>query len=137
MPTTDEEAHRISWRATQLRSGTEYRHAGRLVRGATVDQLRNVRPQTELYAAARLQIGTWDQIAKSAKNLTDPQKREFFKAQPAAHMWQRLEPAVTRIRRDELGADYAKDFEDLAADSLGPDRAFATADAQAICALFC
>ena len=137
MPITDAEANQVTWGATQLRSGTEYRNAGRLIRQASPQELGDVRPRTDLYAAVRLQIGTWDQIAKWASNLTHPQKAEFFKTQPAKYMWEHLKPAVTKIRRDELGPNYARDFEILADESVGDDGKFKSAGEQAIVTMFC
>jgi len=137
MPITDAEANQITWHATQLRSGTEYRGAGRLIRPASPQQLGNVQPGTDLYAAVRLQIGTWDQIAKMASNLTHPQKAEFFKTQPAKYMWEQLKPAVTKIRQELGQVAYAKDFEILADESVGSDGKFKSAAEQAIVTMFC
>jgi hypothetical protein len=113
MAITDEEARRISVQVTQLRSGSEYRGAGRIIRPLPAAQLAAVQPKNEVYSGVRLQIGTWDQIARFVKDFSPQQLNEFFKGQPVAHMWRRLEPAVKKIRAD-LHGNYAKDFEDLA-----------------------
>jgi hypothetical protein len=112
MPVTDQEARLISFQATQLRSGSEYRQAGRILRLLTAADLAALQPKSDVYGGARLQIGTWDNIARSVKEFSRQQLAEFFRSQPVAHMWRRLEPAVRKIRA-ELGANYAKDFEDL------------------------
>ena len=83
---TDEEARQISFRATQLRSGEEYRHAGRLIRLMDPKELGHVTPKNDVYGAARLQIGTWDHIARSAQALSPDQLKEFFTGQPVGHM---------------------------------------------------
>jgi hypothetical protein len=112
MPVTDQEARLISFEATQLRSGGEYRNAGRILRLLTPADLAAVQRKSNVYAGVRLQIGTWDYIGRSVKDFNAKQLSEFFKGQPVAHMWRRLSPAVEKIRGD-LGPNYAKDFQDL------------------------
>jgi hypothetical protein len=111
---TDEEARQIFFRATQLRSGEEYRRAGRLIRLMDPQELGHVTPKNDVYGAARLQIGTWDQIARSAQALSSDQLKEFFRGQPVGHMWRRLQYAAAKIRNDILkDPNYGLAFQDL------------------------
>jgi hypothetical protein len=111
---TDEEARQISFRATQLRSGEEYRRAGRLIRLMDPRELAHVTTKNDVYGAARLQIGTWDQISLSARALSAEQRKEFFNGQPVGHMWRRLQYGVVRIRTEILkDSNYGSAFEQL------------------------
>jgi hypothetical protein len=114
MPISDEEARQISREAYRLRSGGEYRSAGRILRLRSAAELSSVQRRTDVYAAARFQIGTWDHIARCAKDFSQHQLDEFFRSQPVGFMWSHLQPALAQIRTESGMANYAKDFENLA-----------------------
>jgi hypothetical protein len=129
----------------QLRSGTEYQRAFRLVRrsGKSADdmaKLARADKNSDEYAALRLLIGTWEGIAISFKNFSKAQLHGAFRCHPVSLLWNLLEPAIAEIRKD-LGGGFAKEFEGLhrlydswtkAADG----KEFRTAQQQAICARF-
>jgi hypothetical protein len=114
IPMNDYEALQVTAQVVQFRSGPEYRRACQSARHRTSADLANAAENSEDYAAIRLVISTWDQIAILTKGFSATQKHDFFKTQPITLVWNALQPAVSVIRDAKgLGPTFAKDFQDL------------------------
>jgi hypothetical protein len=136
---TEQDALHISMHIDSLRSGTEYRSAYLLIRRRRPDVAR-LDKESDEYAAIRLLIGTWEQIAIFAQNFNEKQRKKWFRCQPVSLMWEFLKDAVEVIR-NSTGENYAANFEALHRqyqDWIGTadGKNYRTAEMQAICGRF-
>jgi hypothetical protein len=97
---------------TQLRSNPEYQQAGRLVRRLSPEDVGNAASKSDVHAALRLLIGTWERIATLAKGFDVAQRNTFFKSHPVSLMWLSLEPAIN-ANRTRLHPGFASEFQNL------------------------
>jgi hypothetical protein len=136
---TQQEVLQISIHIDALRSGTEYRKAYLLLRRrgpaiATLDK------ESDEYAAMRLLIGSWEQIAIFVQTFTASQRNKWFRCQPVSLMWEFLKTEIEEIRKS-AGKKYAENFEILHDQHQAwiktPDgKDYRTAAQQAICGKF-
>jgi hypothetical protein len=90
------------------------------------------------YSYILLLIGTWERIGILAKDLSAPQRRQFFRCTPAGLMWEALRPAIEAIGGYQMIAPNFKELNDQYQAWLkSPDGAmFTTVARQTVCALF-
>jgi hypothetical protein len=136
---TEQEVLEVSMHIDSVRSGTEYRKAYLLIRRSRPN-ISKLDKESDEYAAIRLLIGTWEQIAIFVQNFNQKQLTRWFRCQPVSLMWEFLEIAVQEIRKG-VGEQYAQNFEALhqkyQAWIKSPDgKDYRTAEMQAICGKF-
>jgi hypothetical protein len=136
---TQQEVLQISIHIDALRSGTEYRKAYLLLRrrGSAITKLDK---ESDEYAAIRLLIGTWEQIAIFTQTFNEKQRHKWFRCQPVSLMWEFLKTGIEEIRKS-AGKKYAENFERLHDQHQAwiktPDGTdYRTAEQQAICGKF-
>jgi hypothetical protein len=137
---TESEFLQLTLQLAQLRAGTEYQKAFRLVRRNRPEQMARADKNSEEYAAIRLLIGTWEGIAIIGNGFSAAQRKRFFRCHPVLLLWRLLEPAA-KVIRSETDKRFAKEFEDLAMSyrvwtESKDGQEFRTAEQQAICARF-
>jgi hypothetical protein len=132
---------------SQLRSGTEYRNACRLLRRnyktrEDMTRLAKGDRSSEEFEALRFLIGTWERIAIIFFSLNKTQRQQVFPCNPVSLIWIFLNPAIVEMRKSRGFDNFASKFEALHQEyqawiktKAGHD--YRTAEQQAICALFC
>lgn len=136
---TEQEVLQVSMHIDMLRSGSEYRKAYLLIRRRRPDITR-LDKESEEFAAIRLLVGTWDQIAVFVQGFSEQQRHKLFRCQPVSLMWEFLRAAILEIRKS-VGERYAYNFEGLHEQHQewirSPDgEDYRTAEKQAICGRF-
>jgi hypothetical protein len=128
MPGNDHETLQVLIEVHELRLKPQYQAGIALLMSGSesptekANQMaRSKTPQD--YAAVRIMIGTWENIATHVQGFGPEQKQQLFKCNPILLMWKILEKAVGTIRQE--GADpfihkstpnFAERFERLAAE---------------------
>jgi hypothetical protein len=102
----------VTMQVSELTSSTEYRQAMLLSRRRGPENLANADKNSEEYAAVRLLIGTWNEIATFCGGFSAKQRSQFFRSHPVSLAWQYLEPATLIIRQD-IDEVFAMEFESL------------------------
>jgi hypothetical protein len=139
MQMTEQDVLHVSTHIDKLRSGSEYRKAYLLIRRSRPD-ITKLDKESEEFAAIRLLVGTWDQIAIFVQGFSEKQRHKLFRCQPVSLMWEFLKTAIQEIRKS-VGEKYAQNFETLfkqhqAWIKSADGKDYRTAEQQAICGRF-
>src|SRR5947209_1778852 len=108
---TEQDVLQVTMHIDMLRSGSEYRKAYLLIRRSRPD-ITKLDKESDEFAAIRLLVSTWEQIAIFVQGFSEKQRHKLFRCHPVSLMWEFLKTAILEIRKS-VGDKYAQNFETL------------------------